>query len=104
MAFAVAVLAVVSGCFTYALLTDLLPYHLDRAGQIALLVVNLALVLSLVTAIGWRIARLMATRRSGRAERTSEVSCAVVSRPFSMDSTSDAERSSCAKGSSKIFG
>jgi len=67
MAFAVAVLAVVSGCFTYALLTDLLPYHLDRAGQIALLVINLALVLSLVTAIGWRIARLMATRRSGRA-------------------------------------
>ena len=67
MAFGVALLAVVSGCFTYALLTDLLPYHLDRVGQIALLVCNLALVLSLATAIGWRIARLMATRRSGRA-------------------------------------
>ena len=67
MAFGVALLAVVSGCFTYALLTDLLPYHLDRIGQIALLVCNLALVLSLATAIGWRIARLMATRRSGRA-------------------------------------
>jgi len=67
MAFAVALLAVVSGCFTYALLTDLLPYKLGRAGQIALLVFNLALVLSLATAIGWRIARLMATRRSGRA-------------------------------------
>ena len=67
LAFGVAVLAVISGCFTYALLTDLLPYHLGRAGQIALLVFNLALVLSLATAIGWRIARLMATRRSGRA-------------------------------------
>src|SRR5207247_116571 len=67
MAFGVALLAVVSGCFTYALLTDLLPYKLGRAGQIALLVFNLALVLSLAAAIGWRIARLMATRRSGRA-------------------------------------
>jgi len=67
LAFAVALLAVVSGCFTYALLTDLIPYHMGRAGQIALLVFNLALVLSLATAIGWRIARLMATRRSGRA-------------------------------------
>ncbi len=67
MAFAVALLAVVSGCVTYALLTDLLPYHLGRIGQIALLVFNLALVLSLAAAIGWRIARLVATRRSGRA-------------------------------------
>ncbi len=67
MAFGVALLAVVSGCLTYALLTDLLPYHLGRGGQIALLVFNLGLVLSLATAIGWRIARLMATRRSGRA-------------------------------------
>jgi two-component system nitrogen regulation sensor histidine kinase NtrY len=67
LAFGVAVLAVISGCFTYALLTDLLPSHLGRAGQIALLVFNLALVLALATAIGWRIARLMATRRSGRA-------------------------------------
>jgi two-component system nitrogen regulation sensor histidine kinase NtrY len=67
LAFGVALLAVVSGCFTYAILTDLLPYHLGRASQIALLVFNLALVLSLAAAIGWRIARLMATRRSGRA-------------------------------------
>jgi two-component system nitrogen regulation sensor histidine kinase NtrY len=67
MAFGVAILAVVAGCFTYALLTDLLPYHPGRGGQIALLVLNLGLVLSLATAIGWRIARLMATRRSGRA-------------------------------------
>ena len=47
MAFGVAILAVVAGCFTYALLTDLLPYHPGRGGQIALLVLNLGLVLSL---------------------------------------------------------
>ncbi|HET7084385.1 MAG TPA: PAS domain-containing sensor histidine kinase [Rhizomicrobium sp.] len=67
LAFGVALLAVVSGCVTYALLTDLFPYHLGRISQIALLVFNFALVLSLATAIGWRIARLVATRRSGRA-------------------------------------
>src|SRR5258708_5442644 len=67
LAFGVALLAVLSGCVTYALLTDLIPYHLGRAGQIALVVFNLALVLSLATLIGWRIARLVATRRSGRA-------------------------------------
>ena len=67
LAFAVALLAVASGCFTYALLTDLLPYHPGRVGQIALVLFNLTLVLTLAALIGWRIARLMATRRSGRA-------------------------------------
>ncbi|MBA2588235.1 MAG: HAMP domain-containing protein, partial [Alphaproteobacteria bacterium] len=67
LAFAVALLAVASGCVTYALLTDLLPYHLNRPGQIALVLVNLTLVLTLAALIGWRIARLVATRRSGRA-------------------------------------
>ena len=67
MAFGVAILAVVSVCVTYALLTDLVPYHLGRGWQISLLVFNLALVLALATAIGWRLARLAATRRSGRA-------------------------------------
>jgi len=67
LAFGVAILAVLSGCATYALLTDIIPYHLSRGGQIALLVFNLALVLGLATAIGWRIARLAATGRSGRA-------------------------------------
>ena len=70
LAFGVALLTVLSGCVTYALLTDLLPYRLSRPGQIALLVINFALVLSLATAIGWRIARLVATRRSGRAIST----------------------------------
>ncbi len=67
LAFAVALLAVASGCLTYALLTDLLPYHPGRAGQIALVLFNLTLVLTLAALIGWRIARLVATRRSGRA-------------------------------------
>ena len=60
-------LAVVSGCATYALLTDLIPYHLGRLGQVILVLVNLTLVLTLAALIGWRIARLAATRRSGRA-------------------------------------
>ncbi len=67
LAFGVALLAVVSGCITYALLTNLIANQLGRAAQIALLLFNLILVLSLATAIGWRIARLVATRRSGRA-------------------------------------
>ena len=67
LAFGVALVAVVMGCFTYALLTDLIHYQLSRGAQIGLLLFNLTLVLSLATAIGWRIARLVATRRTGRA-------------------------------------
>ncbi len=67
LAFGVALVAVVMGCLTYAVLTDLIQYKLSRGAQIGLLLVNLTLVLSLATAIGWRIARLIATRRTGRA-------------------------------------
>ena len=67
LAFGVALVAVLMGCLTYALLTDLIHYPLSRATQIGLLLANLTLVLSLATAIGWRIARLVATRRTGRA-------------------------------------
>ncbi len=67
LAFGVALLAGLSACITYALLTDLIHNHMGRVAQIALLLFNLMLVLSLATAIGWRIARLVATRRSGRA-------------------------------------
>ena len=67
LAFGVALAAVLMGCFTYALLTDLIHYQLSRGAQIGLLLFNLTLVLSLTTAIGWRIARLVATRRTGRA-------------------------------------
>jgi two-component system nitrogen regulation sensor histidine kinase NtrY len=67
LAFGVALLAVVSGCVTYALLTGLTPYTPDHAGLIALALINLTLVLTLAALIGWRLARLWATRRSGRA-------------------------------------
>jgi two-component system nitrogen regulation sensor histidine kinase NtrY len=67
LAFGVALLAVVSICVTYGLLTELIPYRLNVAEGIALGLWDFALVLSLLVLIGWRIARLMATRRSGRA-------------------------------------
>ena len=67
LAFCVALLAVVSGCVTYGLLTDLIPYRLSAAQAIALGLWDFTLVLSLAVAIGWRLARLWATRRSGRA-------------------------------------
>src|SRR5665213_1756634 len=67
LAFAVALLAVLSGCVTYALLTGLTSFTLDQTGLIVLMLVNLTLVLSLAALIGWRLARLWATRRSGRA-------------------------------------
>jgi two-component system nitrogen regulation sensor histidine kinase NtrY len=67
LAFGVALLAVLSGCVTYALLTGLTSISLGRTGLIALILINLTLVLSLAALIGWRVARLWATRRSGRA-------------------------------------
>jgi two-component system nitrogen regulation sensor histidine kinase NtrY len=67
LAFGVALLAVISGVTTYVLLTGLTPYTLDGTGLVVLMLINLALVLTLATLIGWRLARLWATRRSGRA-------------------------------------
>jgi two-component system nitrogen regulation sensor histidine kinase NtrY len=67
LAFGVALLAVLSGCVTYALLTGVTTYTPDHVGLIALLLLNLTLVLTLAALIGWRLTRLWATRRSGRA-------------------------------------
>jgi len=67
LALVVALLSVASGCVTYALLTGLTPYSPDHTGLIALLLVNLTLVLTLAGLILWRLARLWATRQSGRA-------------------------------------
>ena len=67
LAFAVALLAVLSVGVTYALLTGLLPNSMGKGGLVLLILVNLTLVLSLAALIGWRLARLWATRRSGRA-------------------------------------
>jgi len=66
-AFGVAILAVLAGCVTYALLTGLAGVSVGQTGLIALLIVNLALALSLAALIAWRLARLWATRRSGHA-------------------------------------
>ncbi|HVW73354.1 MAG TPA: PAS domain-containing sensor histidine kinase [Rhizomicrobium sp.] len=67
LAFGVALLAVLSGCITYALLTGLTSYTPGHAGLLVLALINLTLVLTLAALIGWRLARLWATRRSGRA-------------------------------------
>ena len=67
LAFGVALLAVISICVTYGLLTELIPYRLNVVEGIILGLWDFILVLSLLVLIGWRIARLMATRRSGRA-------------------------------------
>ena len=67
LAFGVALLAVLSGCVTYALLAGLTDYTPGHTALILLALVNLTLVLTLAALIGWRLARLWATRRSGRA-------------------------------------
>jgi len=67
LAFGVAVVAVLTGCVTYALLTGMTNYAVGQTGLLVLMVVNLALVLLLAALIGWRLTRLWATRRSGRA-------------------------------------
>jgi len=67
LAFAVAILAVLSGCATYALLTGLTRFTVGQTGLIVLLIVNLALVLALAALIAWRLARMWSTRRSGQA-------------------------------------
>ena len=81
LAFGVALLAVLSGVTTYVLLTGLTPYSLDGngTGLLVLMGINLALVLALAGLIGWRLARLWATRRSeiGRASCRERVLVAV---------------------------
>jgi two-component system nitrogen regulation sensor histidine kinase NtrY len=67
LALAVGLLAVAIGAFTYALLSGLTPYTPTRGGLVALALVNLALGLSLGALIAWRLVRLWAERKSGRA-------------------------------------
>jgi two-component system nitrogen regulation sensor histidine kinase NtrY len=67
LAFGVALLAVIFGCVTYALLTRLIPYQLSRTELLVLALIDLALGLTLAALIGWRLTRLWAMRRSGRA-------------------------------------
>ena len=67
LAAGVGLLAVVSGVATYATVTGLVPYRPTSGTVIALLLTNLALVLSLGGLIVWRLARLWMARRSGIA-------------------------------------
>jgi len=67
LALGVAVLSAVSGAATYAILTGLTSYSPDRSGLIALLLINLTLGLTLGALIAWRLVRLWAERKSGRA-------------------------------------
>ena len=63
----VGVLAVASGTVTYAILSGLTPYTPGRTGLVTLLLVNLGLGLTLAALIAWRLVRLWAERKSGRA-------------------------------------
>ncbi len=52
---------------TYAILSGLTRYTPTRAGLVLLLLINLSLSLTLGALIAWRLVRLWAQRRSGRA-------------------------------------
>ena len=67
LALAVGLLAAASGAVTYAILSGVTPWTPSRAGLIALLLINLTLGLSLGALIAWRLVRLWAERKSGRA-------------------------------------
>jgi two-component system nitrogen regulation sensor histidine kinase NtrY len=67
LALVVALLAVLFGVGTYAVLTGIVPYTPTQGVMVILLLVNLTLVLSLGALIAWRLVRLWSERRSGRA-------------------------------------
>jgi len=67
LALGLAVLALISGLATYAILTGIIPYNATPTFLVTLLLTNLTLVLSLCALIAWRFVRLWSERRSGRA-------------------------------------
>jgi two-component system nitrogen regulation sensor histidine kinase NtrY len=67
LALGVGLLAVLSCCGTYALLSGLTPYSPDRPGLVSLVLVNLSLGLTLAGLIVWRLVLLWRERSSGRA-------------------------------------
>jgi two-component system nitrogen regulation sensor histidine kinase NtrY len=67
LALCVGFLAIVSCSATYAILSGLTRYTPTRAGLVVLLLINLSLSLILGALIAWRLVRLWAQRRSGRA-------------------------------------
>ncbi|MBS0277511.1 MAG: two-component sensor histidine kinase, partial [Proteobacteria bacterium] len=66
-AFGVALLVIASGSLTYGIVTGGVAYTPNSSVMLALLLVNLALVLSLGALIAWRLTRLWAERKSGSA-------------------------------------
>src|SRR6185312_6363509 len=66
-AFGVALLVIASGGMTYAIVTGGVAYTPTSSVMLALLLVNLALVLSLGALIAWRLTRLWSERKSGSA-------------------------------------
>jgi len=67
LALAVGALAGASVAATYALLSGLTPYTPTRTVLVVMGLINLSLGLSLAALIAWRLVRLWAERRSGRA-------------------------------------
>ena len=67
LALGVAVLAVGSCSITYAALSGLTNFTPGRTGLMALFLINLGLGLTLAALIAWRLLRLWAERKSGRA-------------------------------------
>lgn len=67
VALGVAFLAVLSGVLTYAVVTGLIPYPVTPDLLVLLLLFNLALALSLMGLLAWRLTRLWADRRAGQA-------------------------------------
>jgi len=66
-AFGVSLLVIASGSLTYAIVTGGVAYTPTSSVMLALLLVNLALVLSLGALIAWRLTRLWSERQSGQA-------------------------------------
>jgi two-component system nitrogen regulation sensor histidine kinase NtrY len=67
LAIGMALLSLASGAYLYLTLKGLTPSNLTPPTLIALGIFNLAMVLGLGTLVAWRIVRLWAERRSGRA-------------------------------------
>jgi len=67
LALGVGFLAILSCSATYAILSGLTRYTPTRAGLVLLLLINLSLSLILGALIAWRLVRLWAEKKSGRA-------------------------------------
>ena len=67
LAFGVALLVIISGALTYAVVIGSTAFHPTQGLIVGLLLANFALVLTLGALIAWRLTRLWSERQSGRA-------------------------------------